>query len=226
MNMSNPTALMMIASVLLYSMLLIACSTIVNIDAKSYQNTLDKSSGASLNYISSNDKSSIANNDDMGTVDNNGLNLSAIGTIDSLIITVPQNGFNITNAFKVVLTGGWSLSIKEGNVTYFDASFLATPMDGTKPHIHQLTNFKADGQTNDAMNGVQLKRDGDYNHDGLTVNGTVDVKINGEAIWDDVDSSISIKEDKVMSIYLDDEQTDLHFGKQQVFGIVRDIVYN
>jgi hypothetical protein len=226
MNMSNPTALMMIASVLLYSMLLIACSTIVNIDAKSYQNTLDKSSGASLNYISSNDKSSIANNDDMGTVDNNGLNLSAIGTIDSLIITVPQNGFNITNAFKVVLTGDWSLSIKEGNVTYFDASFLATPMDGTKPHIHQLTNFKADGQTNDAMNGVQLKRDGDYNHDGLTVNGTVDVKINGEAIWDDVDSSISIKEDKVMSIYLDDEQTDLHFGKQHVFGIVRDIVYN
>jgi hypothetical protein len=220
MNMSNPTALMMIASVLLYSMLLIACSTIVNIDAKSYQNTLDKSSGASLNYISSNDKSSIANNDDMGTVDNNGLNLSAIGTIDSLIITVPQNGF------KVVLTGDWYLSIKEGNVTYFDASFLATPMDGTKPHIHQLTNFKADGQTNDAMNGVQLKRDGDYNHDGLTVNGTVDVKINGEAIWDDVDSSISIKEDKVMSIYLDDEQTDLHFGKQQVFGIVRDIVYN
>jgi hypothetical protein len=28
---------------------------------------------------------------------------SAIGTISSLVITVPESGFNITNAFKVIL---------------------------------------------------------------------------------------------------------------------------
>jgi hypothetical protein len=69
---------------------------------------------------------------------------SAIGTISSLVITVPESaaGFNITNAFKVILTGEWNLSVHKGNVTNFAANFLASPMDGTKPHIHQITNFK------------------------------------------------------------------------------------
>jgi len=228
--MSKPAAIIMTALVLLYSTFFLACSTIVDIDAKSYQqNGLDKN-GASLSYISSNDGFPMTNRSGVGdgAVDNTNtsISLSAIGTIDSLIITVPQNEFNITDAFKVVLTGGWSLSLKDGDVAYFDASFLATPMDGTKPHIHQLTNFKAGNHSNGEINGVQLKRDVDYNHDILTINGTVDIKINGETTWENVDSSISIKGDKVMAIYLDDEQTDLHFGKQQVFGIVRDIIYS
>jgi hypothetical protein len=73
---------------------------------------------------------------------------SAIGTISSLVITVPKSGFNITNAFKVILSGEWNLSVHKGNVTNFAANFLASPMDGTKPHIHQITNFKkADNNT-------------------------------------------------------------------------------
>jgi hypothetical protein len=44
---------------------------------------------------------------------------SAIGTISSLVITVPEStaGFNITNAFKVILLGEWNLSVHKGNVT-------------------------------------------------------------------------------------------------------------
>src|SRR5919205_274090 len=72
---------------------------------------------------------------------------SAIGTISSLVITVPPpaasaGGFNITNAFKVILTGEWNLSVHKGNITNFAANFLAFPMDGSKPHIHQITNFQ------------------------------------------------------------------------------------
>ncbi len=46
---------------------------------------------------------------------------SAIGTISSLVITVPESaaGFNITNAFKVILAGEWNLSVHKGNVTNF-----------------------------------------------------------------------------------------------------------
>lgn len=78
---------------------------------------------------------------------------SVIGTISSLVITVPtpvkstalagaDAGFNITNAFKVILAGEWNLSVRKGNVTNFAANFLASPMDGSKPHIHQITNFQ------------------------------------------------------------------------------------
>jgi hypothetical protein len=37
---------------------------------------------------------------------------SAIGTISSLVITVSESEFKITNAFKVILTGEWNLSVK------------------------------------------------------------------------------------------------------------------
>jgi hypothetical protein len=159
-------------------------------------------------------------------------NLSAIGTINSLVITVPPSEFNITNAFKVVLTGGWTLSIHKGNVTYFDANFLASPMDGTKPHIHQLTNFKADGlipgKTNNGNGDSNRKNSVSLqtldNNTSVSVNGTIDVKINGIDVWKYVNASISISKGNVMAIYLNDTQTDGHFGKQQVFGVVTRMV--
>ena len=66
---------------------------------------------------------------------------SAIGQISSLIITVPEDDFNIADAFNVILTGDWNLSVIKGKITNFTTS-LASPMDGTKPHMHQISNFK------------------------------------------------------------------------------------
>lgn len=50
---------------------------------------------------------------------------SAIGQISSLIITVPENDFNIAHAFNVILTGDWNLSVVKGKITNFVANFLA-----------------------------------------------------------------------------------------------------
>ena len=71
----------------------------------------------------------------------NKITFSAIGQISSLIITVPRNDFNITHAFKVILTGDWNLSVVKGKITNFVVTFLASPMDGTKPHMHQVSNL-------------------------------------------------------------------------------------
>lgn len=171
-------------------------------------------------------------NNDTTAMPNSSLNLSAIGTIDSLIITVPPSGFNITDAFKVVLTGGWTLSVYKGNVTYFDASFLASPMDGTKHHIHQMTNFKADdnikGKINNGNDESYRKNSVNPetldNHTSLSANGTMDVKINGIDVWKNVNASISISKGNVVAINLNDMQTAGHFGKQQVYGIVSRLI--
>ena len=53
---------------------------------------------------------------------------SAVGTINSLIITVPETEFNVSNAFKVIVSGDWTLNVHNGNVTYFSANLLASPM--------------------------------------------------------------------------------------------------
>ena len=137
---------------------------------------------------------------------------SAVGMINSLIITVPNTGFNISSAFKVIVSGDWSLNVHDGNVTYFSANLLASPMDAIQPHTHQITNFKPEKPENAR---TQLTPD-----TSLTLNGTVDVKVNGLTMWKNVHSSISISKANIMSISLDDKETSGHFGKQPIFGLV------
>lgn len=136
---------------------------------------------------------------------------SAIGQISSLVITVREPGFNITDAFKVILTGDWSLNVNNGSMTNFIVNFLASPMDGSRPHIHQIANFKPylNEQPITLLNGKDL-----------SVNGTADIKINGKIIWDNADISVSIYNGNTFSIDPDDNDTENHFGNQQVYGIV------
>ena len=56
-------------------------------------------------------------------------------------------------------------------------------MDGSVDHIHQITNFK----DNKEKGRIQLTL---YN--SLSINGIVDIKLNGIIIQNDVDISISI----------------------------------
>jgi hypothetical protein len=147
---------------------------------------------------------------------------SAIGTISSLVITVPTpsdsaSGFNITNAFKVILTGEWNLSVRKGNVTNFAANFLASPMDGSKPHIHQITNFQKAIST--SQQAVQLASD-----NSVSINGTVDVKINGMVVWHDVHVSIQLLKGNTVAIRLNDKDTEDHFGAQPVLGVVNRLI--
>ena len=140
---------------------------------------------------------------------------SSIGTISSLVITVPENEFNITNAFKVILTGDWILNVHNGTLTNFEASFLASPLDGSRGHIHQITNFSTN---ENAM--IQFTP----NNDSLSINGTADIKINGKTIWNNVDLSIIMSKGSTIIIDPNDKQTDNHFGDQQVYGIVNRLI--
>jgi hypothetical protein len=140
---------------------------------------------------------------------------SSIGTISSLVITVPENEFNITNAFKVILTGDWILNVHNGTLTNFEASFLASPMDGSRGHLHQITNFSTN---ENAM--IQFTP----NNDSLSINGTADIKINGKTIWNNVDLSIIMSKGSTIIIDPNDKQTDNHFGGQQVYGIVNRLI--
>ena len=88
-------------------------------------------------------------------------------------------------------------------------------MDGSVGHIHQITNFK----DNKEKGRIQLTLD-----DSLSINGTVDIKINGITIWNDVDISISISKGSKFSIDPNDNETGNHFGNQQVYGIVSRLI--
>jgi hypothetical protein len=140
---------------------------------------------------------------------------SAIGQISSLVITVPDSDFNISTAFKVILTGEWNLSVRNGSVTNFDVNFLASPMDGMGTHIHQISNFKP----YDENIPIRLSED-----KSVIINGTADIKINGVIIWNKADISISILNGNIFNIDPDDRDTENHFGDQQVYGIVTRLI--
>jgi len=156
-----------------------------------------------------------SNSEDVDAVVANNKNIttfSGIGQISSLVITVPESGFNITDAFKVILTGEWNLNVRNGNVTEFAVNFLASPMDGSKPHIHQITDFRPYDNSGEP---IALTRD--YSS---SVTGTADIKINGVTVWEDADVSISISKGNTFIFDPDDLDTEDHFGDQQVYGIV------
>ena len=139
---------------------------------------------------------------------------SAIGQISSLIITVPKNDFNIAHAFNVILTGDWNLSVIKGKITNFVVTFLASPMDGTKSHMHQISNFKSTNKE-----PIELSTNGTS-----LINGTADIKINGQVIWKDAQISVMITNSRTFMLDPDDRDTDNHFGHQSVYGIVTRLI--
>jgi hypothetical protein len=169
-----------------------------------YAQTTDNTNSATSSNSEDVD-AAVANNKNITT-------FSGIGQISSLVITVPESGFNITDAFKVILTGEWNLNVRNGNVTEFAVNFLASPMDGSKPHIHQITDFRPYDNSGEP---IALTRD--YS---LSVTGTADIKINGVTVWEDADVSISISKGNTFIFDPDDLDTEDHFGDQQVYGIV------
>jgi len=156
------------------------------------------------------------------SVNNTSSTFSAIGTISSLVITVPKHEFNITNAFKVIVTGDWILNVHNGTVTNFETNFLASPMDGSIGHIHQITNFSAN--KDDVGIIIQPMPMLDNNSNSLSINGTADIKINGITIWKDADLSITISKGSTITIDPNDKDTGNHFGNQQVYGIVNRLI--
>ena len=88
---------------------------------------------------------------DTQSVNSTSKTFSVIGTISSLVMTVPQHEFNITNVFKVILTGDWVLNVRNGTVINFETNFLASPMDGSMGHIHQITNFSENEEARDMI---------------------------------------------------------------------------
>jgi hypothetical protein len=157
---------------------------------------------------------------DTQSVNSTSKTFSIIGTISSLVITVPQHEFNITNAFKVILTGDWVLNVHNGTVTNFETNFLASPMDGSMGHIHQITNFSENREDGDII----ILSTSDNNINSLLINGTADIKINGLTIWNDAGISIMISKGNTITIDPDDKDTENHFGNQQVYGIVNRLI--
>ena len=126
------------------------------------------------------------------------------GKINS-VIDVP-NG-------KWLATGNWSIILNNGNVTNFDTKMTWYNSSGTNAHTHELTNFKPPVGESQILpiTGVANQ---------ILLKGLTDVGSNNKASWFEVPTTITINDRKIISISLDDNNTNHHFGGQPLLGIV------
>ena len=139
---------------------------------------------------------------------------SAVGTISSLNF-YSNSISDIATSKKVVLSGDWILNVNNGTVSFFEADFVAAPAEGSVSHIHELVNLVVKD-----VKPIQLTSNG-----STSILGTVDVNLNGINYWNDVKTSILVSKGNTITIFLNDIDTEHHFMKQPIYGIVDRLMY-
>jgi hypothetical protein len=124
----------------------------------------------------------------------------ASGDIDSTIYTVLGNWD---------ATGEWRMTVSDGELRSFTTQMAF--QNRTSGHSHELQNFEAED------GGIQLGNDR-----SVRVEGEMDVGTRGTISWPDVPAEIFIDRGKIVTIQLDHEETDNHFGggEQAIHGTV------
>ena len=126
----------------------------------------------------------------------------ANGTIDSIIYTTNGN-------WKA--TGIWTLTVSEGELTSFAADMSWN--NATAHHTHGFGNFVTD----DDSDNISIDPQGN-----VTMEGDMDVATNGVVSWRSVPAEITIDQGKIITVSLDHEDTENHFGghDQAIHGTV------
>ena len=172
------------------------------------------------------------------------------GIISSLILDIPPfdiplltgnqsndlEPFNITSVGKFILAGDWNMTFDkigssiDGNDTAlvvqgFEGDFVAVVEDGAGPHTHQITNFqprRVDSSKAPAEDVISTIPSNLLTPEGSAyILGTVDVGIDGQKVWENVNATITVSEGRTIKIMLDETDVDYHFGKgQSIYGLV------
>lgn len=125
-------------------------------------------------------------------------NFVANGDVDSVLYTVSG---------KWDAQGRWALSVSDGEVRSFNIDM--SWKNATAGHSHELRNFQ-EQKDNTGLTPDQ----------SLSVEGDIDVGTNKATSWSGIPVQIDIEKGKIITITLDDEDTDHHFGGQSIHGTV------
>jgi hypothetical protein len=121
----------------------------------------------------------------------------ANGVMDSTLYTINGNWRSI---------GNWSMNVANGELMNFTT--IMSWYNGTAGHGHEFLNFEA------ADDEVDISAEDQT----ISVAGTMDVGTNGAVSWEDVPSEIVIQGGKIITVSVDNEATNEHFGGQSVHG--------
>ena len=102
-----------------------------------------------------------------------------------------------------------------GRVKQFNAKIDVVNADGTNAHTHALGNFTSNGNPQVILSPDNI----------TTIKGKLDVALNGQTAWKNVDSTTIISKDKAIQILLNDKETENHFVQQPIYGRVTSFIH-
>jgi hypothetical protein len=102
--------------------------------------------------------------------------------------------------------GKWALTVSDGKLTQFDT--VMTWNNGTSGHTHEFRNFVADDDD------IEVSPDGT-----VSIKGEMDVGTNNAITWH-TPAEIFINKGKIITVSVDDDDTNKHFGGQAIHGTV------
>jgi hypothetical protein len=143
---------------------------------------------------------------------------NAEGAISSLILGMSPSAdtVNMRSVQKFILSGNWALSVDKSKLVNFTSEFYTGPANGANNHTHQLSNLRPT-----TVNPILLSPDG-----STQISGILNVGTNGKSAWNDVNATITISNQRTISIKLDDKDSQNHFMNQPIYGIIQHLRTN
>lgn len=131
---------------------------------------------------------------------------------------------NTNSSAKYLLGGKWRIDVLKDNVTYFKSNFTMIEVDGRGIHFHTIvykpvSNESAGHNLQDRL-GILYKNKSD-NSSGFKCN--VDIYTNGVLEWKDVPMTVSLVNEKVIVMDINDKISLEHFLKNPIYGLINSI---
>lgn len=157
---------------------------------------------------------------------------NAEGTINTILFLQDASNstkpivkdINTNSSSKYLLGGKWRIDVLKDNVTYFKSNFTMIEVDGRGIHFHTIvykpvSNESVDHDIKDRL-GIMYKNKSD-NSSGFKCN--VDIYTNGVLEWKDVPMTVTLVNEKVIMMDINDKKSLEHFLKNPIYGLINSI---
>ena len=157
---------------------------------------------------------------------------NAEGTVNTIVFlkdwlnnTKPiVKDINTNSSSKYVLGGKWRIDVLRDKLTYFKSNFTMIEVNGRGIHFHTIvyrpiSNEPTDRNLNIGF-GILYKH---KSNDSLGFKCIVDIYTNGVLEWKDVPVTVSLVNEKVIVMDINDEKIVGHFLKNSIYGLINSI---
>lgn len=157
---------------------------------------------------------------------------NAEGTVNTILFLQDlSNGtkqivkdINTNSSSKYLLGGKWRIDVLKDKLTYFKSNFTMIEVDGKGIHFHTivykpLSNESTVRDFQDGFGALYKNK----SNDSLGFKCIVDIYTNGVLEWKDVPITVSLVNEKVIVMDINDKKSLEHFLKNPIYGLINSI---